>query len=594
MSIPLERLVKEWLRLDTNPITKADIQKLSDQQDTTELEKRMRPRIEFGTAGLRGKMEAGWARMNDLIIIQASQGLCAYVLKNVPHATTRGVVVGHDHRHNSERWARLTANVFISKNVKVYLHRGFVHTPLVPFSMKRLNAACGVMITASHNPKDDNGYKVYWENAVQIIGPHDVGIQEAILQNLEPMTGDTLDISTSPLCIDCTDSMKESYFMSIQTICLYISPNRIHGSFPSVQFVNTSMHGVSDPFVAEAFRRVGLPPYVPVEKQQLPDPDFPTVKFPNPEEKGALDLAISTAIETGADYVLAQDPDADRFSAAEKEVNGQWRTFTGDQLGSLFASHVLDAYKATGKPLSNLAMVASTVSSKMIEAMARIEGFRFVECLTGFKFIGNTALDLVKEGYEVPFGYEEAIGFMFGSEIRDKDGVAAAVIFAELVTKLRERGLTVKRHLEGLYERYGYFETKNSYFVCSDPVTIDRIFWGLRHFNESYPTCIANFTVNAVVDLTTGHGYDSTNPPTYRPRLPLSSGHMIQFRAQSEDDMDMSIVLTIRTSGTEPKIKYYLEGTSRAHQKVDEILNLVVKDLGEVWMTASEYDLRSP
>lgn len=139
--------MKEWLRLDTNPITKADIQKLCDQQDAMELEKRMRPRIEFGTAGLRGKMEAGWARMNDLIIIQASQGLCAYVLKNVPCASTRGVVVGHDHRHNSERWACLTANVFISNNVKVYLHRGFVHTPLVPFSIKRLNAACGVMIT---------------------------------------------------------------------------------------------------------------------------------------------------------------------------------------------------------------------------------------------------------------------------------------------------------------------------------------------------------------------------------------------------------------------------------------------------------------
>ncbi|KAL4065441.1 hypothetical protein J3A83DRAFT_4135095 [Scleroderma citrinum] len=613
MSIPLEQLVKEWLRLDINPTTRDDIQKLWDQQNTDELEKRMRPRIQFGTAGLRGKMEAGWARMNDLIITQASQGLCAYVLKNVPDAATRGVVVGHDHRHNSERWARLTANAFISNNVKVYLHRGFVHTPLVPFSMKRLNAACGVMITASHNPKADNGYKVYWENAVQIIGPHDIGIEEAILQNLEPKTCDTSDIRALPLCMDCTEAMKESYFTSIQSLV------NIRDSLPSVQFVNTSMHGVSDPFVAEAFRRAGLALYIPVEKQKLPDPDFPTVKFPNPEEKGrwkqsawkvlttsrillgALDLAIAAAIESGVDYVLAQDPDADRFSAAEKGVDGQWLTFTGDQLGSLFASHVLEMYKASGKPLSKMAMIASTVSSKMIEAMARVEGFKFVDCLTGFKFIGNTALDLAKEGYEVLFGYEEAIGFMFGSEIRDKDGVAATLIFAGLVTKLRQRGLTVKGYLEELYQRYGYFETKNGYFVCTDPVMVDHIFFGLRHFSEPtsdsivhYPTSIAGLTVNAVIDLTVGHGYDSTNPPTYRPRLPLSSGHMVQFRAQSTDDQDMSIVLTIRTSGTEPKIKYYLEGTARACQKVSGVLSLVVKDLRELWMKASEYNLHSP
>lgn len=591
--VPLEQLVNEWLRLDPNPITRDEIRRLWDHQQIDELEQRMRTRIEFGTAGLRGKMEAGWARMNDLIVIQASQGLCAYVLRSIPEASIRGVVVGHDHRHNSGRWASLTAQVFISNNIKVYFHRGFVHTPLVPFSVKKLNAACGVMITASHNPKDDNGYKVYWENAVQIIAPHDVGIAKSILQNLEPRIEHMPDVYTSPLCIDCSDSMKQSYFTLIRGLVM----TKVAHS--SAKFVNTSMHGVSDPFISEAFRQVGFAPCIPVEKQRLPDPNFPTVKFPNPEEKGALDLAISEATASGADYVLAQDPDADRFTAAERGADGLWFLFTGDQLGALFADHVLGKYKATGKPLSKLAMIASIVSSKMVEAMARVEGFKFVDCLTGFKFIGNTALDLVAAGYEVPFGYEEAIGFMFGSEIRDKDGVAATVMFAELVAEVRRRGLTVHEYLEELYQRYGYFETKNSYFICSDPVTIDRIFWGIRHSQESdstihYPSSIAGLAVNSVIDLTAGYGYDSTNAPSYQPRLPLSSGHMVQFRAQSTDDLNIKIVLTIRTSGTEPKIKYYLEGSATDRQELARILNLIVKDLAEVWMKASEHGLRSP
>lgn len=593
MAVPLEQLVNEWLRLDPNSITRDELRRLWDQRKTDELERRMRTRIEFGTAGLRGKMEAGWARMNDLIIIQASQGLCAYVLRSVPEASTRGVVVGHDHRHNSERWASLTAQVFISNNVKVYFHRGLVHTPLVPFSVKRLNAACGVMITASHNPKDDNGYKVYWENAVQIIAPHDVGIAESILQNLEPRIGNMPDVYTSPLCVDCSDSVKESYFTLIRGL---VTTELAHSS---AKFVNTSMHGVSDPFVSEAFKQAGFAPCIPVEKQRLPDPEFPTVKFPNPEEKGALDLALSEATTSRANYVLAQDPDADRFTAAERGADGLWFLFTGDQLGALFASHVLSKYKATGKPLGKLAMIASTVSSRMIEAMARVEGFKFVDCLTGFKFIGNTALDLEAAGYEVPFGYEEAIGFMFGSEIRDKDGVAATVMFAELVAEVQRRGLTVHGYLDELYQRYGYFETKNSYFVCSDPVTIDRIFWGIRHFQESdsiirYPTSVAGLTVNSVIDLTAGYEYDSTNAPSYQPRLPLSSGNMVQFRAQSTNDPDIKIVLTVRTSGTEPKIKYYLEGSAKDRQKLAKVLNLVVKDLADVWMKASEYGLRSP
>ncbi|KAI8998909.1 phosphoglucomutase first 3 domain-containing protein [Trametes punicea] len=592
MDSTLKDLVEQWLRLDPNEETKAEIQSLLDEGNFLELERRMRPRIEFGTAGLRGRMEAGWARMNDLIVIQASQGLCAYVLRNVNNARTRGVVVGHDHRHHSEKWAKLTAAAFIDQGVPVYVHDGVVHTPLVPFTVKVKNAACGVMITASHNPKYDNGYKVYWENAVQIIEPHDKGISMSILEHQEPHPLDLETLSSSPLLRTFDDA---AYFEYIASLCHYRSLN----AQTPLKFVNTSMHGVSNPAMSNAFALFGLPKYIPVVAQQKPDPDFPTVKFPNPEEKGTLDLAIATANEAGADYILAQDPDSDRFAAAEKGSEGKWIQFTGDQLGTLFASACLDKYKASGRPLSKLAMVASTVSSKMIEAMAHAEGFKFAECLTGFKYIGNTALALEKDGYEVPFGYEEAIGFMFGSQLRDKDGVAASVMFAELVVTLNQAGKTASSHLKELYERYGFFQTNNSYFICTEPATINKIFARLRNYDgraapdgpPHYPTTIAGLEVTRVRDLTVG--YDSGNPPSYKPTLPLSSGHMIQFRAESKAD-GTKITLTIRTSGTEPKIKYYLEGSGKDAVAVEELLRKVVEELSEVWMEADKNGLGKP
>ncbi|KAM5531828.1 hypothetical protein V8D89_014527 [Ganoderma adspersum] len=592
MASDLRSLVDQWLRLDPNEETRTEIEHLVKEGNNAELEKRMSPRIEFGTAGLRGRMEAGWNRMNDLIIIQASQGLCAYVLKHVKDARSRGVVVGHDHRYNSEKWAKLTAAVFIDQQVPVYFREGLAHTPLVPFTVRQKQAAAGVMITASHNPKQDNGYKVYWENAVQIIEPHDKGISLSIRENLEPRPLNLDSLASSPLLRKYDNLAYLEYIQSLSTA-------RSLNAETALKFINTSMHGVSDAPMSKAFKSFGFAPYIPVAAQQQPDPDFPTVKFPNPEEKGALDLAIATAMEHSADYILAQDPDSDRFAAAERGPDGKWIQFTGDQLGTLFASATLEKYRATGKPLSKLAMVASTVSSKMIEAMAHAEGFKFAECLTGFKYIGNTAQNLVQEGYEVPFGYEEAIGFMFGPDLRDKDGVAASVVFAEFVASLQRQGKTASSRLKELYQQYGFFQTSNSYFVCTEPRTIDAIFARIRNFDGAapatgpphYPRTLAGLEVTSVRDLTVG--YDSANPPTYKPALPLSSGHMIQFRAENKVD-GTKITLTTRTSGTEPKIKYYLEGSGQDAAAVAALLPRVVQELSDVWMEAEKNGLGKP
>ncbi|KAF9475322.1 Phosphoglucomutase, first 3 domain-containing protein [Pholiota conissans] len=585
----LRDLVDQWLILDPNPETRHEIQSLWDRKEYDELDKRLRTRIEFGTAGLRGRMEAGWSRMNDLIIIQTSQGLAEYVLKHVTNAKMRGLVVGHDHRHHSEHWADLTAKIFVAKGFRVYPLQGLNHTPMVPFGVKKLNAACGVMITASHNPKQDNGYKVYWENAVQIISPHDEGIALSIQADLQPQPSELDANISSSLTVDLTEELRNDYFDYLKTLSSTDALNRQL----SVKFVNTSLHGVGDPFVKRAFELYGFPPYIPVKEQQQPDPEFSTVKFPNPEEKGALDLALKTANTIGADYVLAQDPDSDRFTAAEKRPNGEWILYTGDQLGSLFASQVLQAYKSSGKPVNKLAIVASTVSSKMIEEMAKIEGFKFAECLTGFKFIGNTGLNLVDDGYDVPFGYEEAIGFMFGTQIRDKDGVAATVMFAELVASLRAQGKTIYDHLQELYKRYGYFETSNSYFVSTDPKITDEIFAHIRQRDptddlSTYPKTLGGLNINRIIDLTTG--YDSGNPPDFTPSLPLSSGHMIQVRAGDPIEK-VKLVLTLRTSGTEPKIKYYLEGNGSNPQTVNSLLSRAIEDISNNWIQSSKYSL---
>ncbi|KAF8575544.1 hypothetical protein K439DRAFT_1649515 [Ramaria rubella] len=586
-----EELVKEWLRLDKEGETRREIQELWDNNDISELESRLRQRIEFGTAD---KIQAGFSRMNSLTIIQASQGLAAYVSHGNPEAKIKGVVIGHDHRHNSEHWAKLTATIFLSYGFNVYLFQGLVHTPLVPFSVSMLRAACGVMITASHNPKNDNGYKVYWENGVQIIAPHDHGIANAIKDNLEPCTWDTRALQTSPLLHDKTEEIKDAYFRYLKSL----SQSSDRNPSTTITFVCTAMHGVGHYYASRAFLVFGFPLFTPLKTQQDPDPDFPTVKFPNPEEKGALDLALKEAERVHADYVMAQDPDADRFTASERNPDGTWKVFSGDMLGAIFAARTLEIYRASGKPISKLAMVASTVSSRMLEAMANKEGFKFSECLTGFKYIGNTALDLIKEGYEVPFAYEEAIGFMFGSEIRDKDGIAATVFFAELVVYLHQQGLTAAHYLNQLYSKYGYFQTSNSYFICRSPPTIDRIFARLRHYysgDESgykkYPREIGDMRIVWIRDLTLG--YDSANPPTYAPSLPLSSGHMIQFRATSKSGTE-SIMLTLRTSGTEPKIKYYLEGRGHDITLVQRILTRIVDVLTAEWVQVTQNDLILP
>jgi phosphoglucomutase len=581
MSPTTKELAEEWLRIDKDPTTRDQIFKLLQEGDEAELESRLRTRIQFGTAGLRARMEAGFARMNAVTVIQTSQGLAAYLLENVPNVKQRGVVIGRDARHNSTKYAKLAAAAFVEKEIKVWWYEQPVHTPLVPFGVKELSAGAGIMVTASHNPAQDNGYKVYWSNGCQIIPPHDEGIATAILENLEPLSWNKAVVDQSLLVEGALGLVEDSYN---RAVCAAADPTghlSTSGALP-LQYSYTAMHGVGLRYMTNALDALGVGKYMSVvEEQAHADPDFPSVKFPNPEEKGALDVAISSADRHSVSLILASDPDADRLAVAEK-VHGTWHQFSGNQLGILLASHVFDTYQ---KPKEKLAMLATTVSSRMLAVMAEKEGFHFTETLTGFKWMGNIALDLDEQGYDSRFAFEEAIGYMIPGVVHDKDAVVAAGTFLAAVVRWKQKyGLTPYQKLEKLYEKYGHFEDANTYLICPSPETTEKVFNAVRALGDPFPKTLGKRKVHRWRDLT--RGWDS-GTEDHKPLLPTDkSSQMITC------EVDGDVRFTVRGSGTEPKIKFYIECKAHSSEKAKKGANEVLADLLKEWFKPELYGLK--
>ncbi|KAF2076229.1 hypothetical protein CYY_002470 [Polysphondylium violaceum] len=579
----LEQLIQQWRKWDTNPATLKEIQDLLDKKDENELKARLESRIAFGTAGLRGPMKAGFSCMNDVTVRQASQGLCSYVDKVTPNARHMGVVIGYDGRHHSKEFANITAQAFLKKNFKVYLFETIVPTPFVAFATPELKAAVGVMITASHNPKDDNGYKVYWHDGCQINTPHDKYISQHIESNLETWT-ESCDLSkvVCPL-----KQIEQSYFSKIAKYS--VAPYGVE--LAKEPIVYTAMHGVGYNYVIQSFEAFKLPPVIPTEQQVGPDADFPTVAFPNPEEgKGALKLAIETAERVSSRLILANDPDADRLAVAERQADGSWKVFNGNEIGVLFADWAwTHGRKAFGDnvPPNKFAMVTTAVSSSMMNTMAKKEGFSYREVLTGFKWVGNAALDFIKSDHHFLFAYEEAIGFMYGDVSLDKDGVRCAAIFAELALSLYQQKSSCQEHLDSLYKKYGYHISKNRYFFCYDPKKMESIFNRIRSLhNGTYPSQCGSFKIVRTRDLTTGYddGFE-----TKKAILPTSSStQMITFYFENGG------IATLRGSGTEPKLKYYVEMVGQDKSNVEQTLGQLVKSVIDEFLCPVENQLTPP
>ena len=550
--------------------TRAEIEDLLLEDDTRELSKRLEtseqmpcllasllklhPGIAFGTAGLRARVQAGFSRINSLTVIQTSQGLAEYLSKEIPGAEKAGIVIGRDDRHGSTKFSHLAAAAFIAKGFKVWWYENIVHTPLVPFAVKHLGAAAGVMITASHNPAQDNGYKVYGSNGCQINSPADAAIAASILQNQKPFRWAWEVWGEHPLKEGILEPMMHEY---IKKICELVNPH-FDDKRARVPFVYTPLHGVGFRFMAAAMNQVQLRTKMTVvEAQSQPDPDFPTVKYPNPEEQGALTFAISVARTLDISLVLANDPDADRFSAAEVTESG-WLQFTGDQIGVLLGCYVLTLMNS--EEIQNCVMLTSAVSSYMLAEIAATKGFQVVETLTGFKWLGSIALDLEKQGKKVCFAYEEALGYMFPGVVQDKDGIAAAAMFLSAVS---EWG-SPREKMRQLYEEYGWFVPKNTYWRSPDIYTTQEIFKKIRSLGSPFPVSLAERKVLRWRDLTTG--YDSATPDNI-PVLPCSKSSQMITCWLDGFLGDEGIRFTVRASGTEPKIK------SMYHSRKSKVLS---------------------
>ncbi|KAG0671165.1 Phosphoglucomutase-3 [Maudiozyma exigua] len=595
--------ILKWLAQDKNIETRDEIVNLCNDHNWEELHKRFDKRIVFGTAGLRSSMEAGFSRMNSLVVLQTSQGLATYLKKVNPNNLT--FVIGHDHRLHSEEFADVTTAIFLKAGFKVYslnAKNELVHTPMVPFSVDHLQAAAGVMITASHNPMMDNGYKVYYANGCQIIPPHDHNIAKAIDENLEPWSNDwdwenvMAQGKKNGKLVYIKGSMTKTYLESIEKSLLDVSLlPQLSEMSGSPWFVYTPMHGVGqeifESIVTNVFNLKEGADYICVPDQVVPDPTFPTVSFPNPEEKGALDLAIKLAENNGIRLVLANDPDADRFSIAVKDPRtGVWKQISGDEIGFLFATYEFQRYQKFDDRFRKehpLAIVNSTVSSQLIKRMSEVEGFLYNDTLTGFKWIGNRTRDLEKEGYYVPLGYEEAIGYMFPQMEHDKDGISALTVFLQAYTSwILDSNKYPLDVLEDGFKKYGYFKQYNGYYKLPNQKLINEIFDYIRNKyepNGTYPRVIGGqLYVQVFRDLTTGFQSDT---PDHKPLLPVDpSSQMITVIAKQNYESEKEVIrFTMRGSGTEPKLKVYIEACAESETKANYLTKATWELLKKEW-----------
>ena len=508
-TVDLTQVARAWLAEDPDPDTRAELERLLAEGDIAGLSDRFSARLEFGTAGLRGALGAGPNRMNRAVVLRAAAGVSAYVRAR----GGRTVVIGYDARHKSDVFARDTAEVVEGAGLHALLLPRPLPTPVLAFAIRHLRADAGVMVTASHNPPQDNGYKVYLGDGSQIVSPADAEISAEI-----DAIGTLAAIPRGAGAETLGKEVLEAYLDRVATLVDPSSPRNL-------RTVYTPLHGVGRDVVLAAFERAGFRTPRVVERQAEPDPDFPTVSFPNPEEPGAIDLALAAANEDAADLVLANDPDADRCAVAVVDpAGGGWRMLRGDETGVLLAVHLLRRGARDGT------FAASIVSSSLLGRIAAAHGIAYEETLTGFKWISRVS--------RLRYGYEEALGYCVDpAQVRDKDGISAALLLAELAATVKADGRTLLDLLDDLAREHGLHATDQLSVRVDDlsliPAAMDRL-------RERPPTVLGGRAVETAEDLSAG---SATLPPTDGLRYRLHGGARV----------------VVRPSGTEPKLKCYLE-----------------------------------
>lgn len=538
----VQQKINIWLKGNYDAQTQADIQQLLDSNQEEALNDAFYRDLEFGTGGLRGVMGTGSNRMNRYTLGMATQGLCNYLLDSFPSQEIK-VAVAHDSRNNSSEFARIAAGIFSANGITVYLFEALRPTPELSFTIRHLGCQSGVVITASHNPKEYNGYKVYWNDGAQVVAPHDTNIIHEVNQI---QSVDAVKFKAVESRIHLIGSeLDNAYLSEVQK--LSINPEAIQRQH-DLKIVYTPIHGTGITLVPKALERFGFTNVSIVEAQATPDGNFPTVVSPNPEEKAAMQMALDQARQLDADLVIATDPDADRVGIAVKNTKGEWVLVNGNQTAALLTYYLLSARKNAGKMTEQDFIVYTIVTSEVLGDIAQAHGVKSYQTLTGFKYIAGLIRDL--EGKETYIGGgEESYGFMIGDFVRDKDAVSACAMIAEMAAVAKDNGRTLYEEMVQMYATYGLYREDLISLTKKGQRGAEEIQEMMRDLRAQPPHTIAGSPVVEIRDYHTGIVRNlRTGQET---RTGLEASNVLQFL--TEDGSKISA----RPSGTEPKIKFY-------------------------------------
>ena len=565
--------INEWLNGNYDQTTKDEIQSLIDSESATELTDSFYRNLEFGTGGLRGIMGAGSNRINKYTIGTATQGLANYLLNKYPGEKVK-VAIAHDSRNNSDYFAGITADVFSANGIHVYFFKALRPTPELSFAIRELGCRSGVMLTASHNPKEYNGYKAYGADGGQFTSPDDTMVMDEVAKI---KSIDEVKFERNDSLVELIGEEIDQLYLDKIT-ALSVSPEAIQRQ-KDLKIVYSPIHGTGITLVPQALAQFGFTNLTLVEEQSTPDGNFPTVVYPNPEEKEALTLALKKAQDIDADLVLATDPDADRVGIAVKNNDGEFVLLNGNQTGSLLINYLLTAWDEKGKLDGNQYIVKTIVTSNLIEAIAKAKNVTYYNTLTGFKWIGQLMTSL--EGKETFIGGgEESYGYLIGELVRDKDAIVSCAFIAEMTAFYKDKGSSLYDALLDMYVEYGLYKEELVSITKKGKSGAEEIKAMMEKFRNNPPQSLGGSKVATLKDYELGFETDLASGEKKQLELPVSD--VLQFITE-----DGSIV-SARPSGTEPKIKFYCSVNTplkdkaafkETDQQLDDKIKSVMKDL---------------
>lgn len=529
--------------------TKAELRGIAE--DAGEIEERFYRDLEFGTGGLRGIIGAGTNRMNIYTVRKATQGLANFILKE--NAQEKGVAIAFDSRNMSPEFAEEAALCLAANGIKAYIFPSLRPTPMLSFALRELGCTAGIVVTASHNPPEYNGYKVYWEDGAQITFPKDkeiIGEVNAITDHGQVKTMDLEAAKAAGLYQVIGPDMDDKYMAALKKLAIHPEIMKEEGN--DLKIVYTPLHGTGNLPVRRVLEELGFTNVYVVEEQALPDGDFPTVSYPNPEDKNAFDLALNLAKEVDADIVLATDPDADRLGVYAKDSStGEYMSFTGNMSGILILEYILSQKRALGTLPENGAVVTTIVSGKMAREIAEAYHVDLIETLTGFKYIGEQIKFFEQDHeHEYVFGYEESYGCLVGTHARDKDAVAAVMALCEAAAFCKRQGLTLCDKMKELFEAYGYYKEGLCTVTLKGKDGAKRIASLMEGIRENVPKTVGGLAVTQFRDYKADVLLDRASGTKSTTGLPKSN--VLYF------ELEEGAWCCIRPSGTEPKIKFYI------------------------------------